>query len=197
LTPLPSDPRPRSITTDDSLLKNLYAFNFVSDGIPSAFQTPLSVFVPYLTVALRSPVWYYGEEQNANGGSDPYNREALWTLGASPYDVSEECSLPSDCALADELASQTTAAYYQYAKRLNAIRRAAYVLASPVASRKLLQADHSTLATVQRPRPPSTPTRPSSTRLRSPRLWSSKSSRCSRSSTIGGRARPPTRSPTW
>lgn len=35
-----SDPRPRSITTDDALLKNLYAFNFVSDGIPSASTAP-------------------------------------------------------------------------------------------------------------------------------------------------------------
>jgi len=47
-------------TTDMALLKNALAFTIMSDGIP---------------------IVYYGAEQAFTGGSDPYNREALWTSG--------------------------------------------------------------------------------------------------------------------
>lgn len=54
------------------LLANLFAYPFVTDGIP---------------------IFYYGDEQSGSvGPSDPENREALWTLGSSPYDVSSTCS---------------------------------------------------------------------------------------------------------
>ncbi|KAL7409786.1 glycoside hydrolase superfamily [Mrakia frigida] len=60
--------RARSITTDSSLLSNLFAYPFAIDGIP---------------------IWYYGDEQDgSDGGSDPLNREALWTLSSTPYDTS-------------------------------------------------------------------------------------------------------------
>ncbi|CED84418.1 glycoside hydrolase family 13 protein [Phaffia rhodozyma] len=77
-------PRPRSMTTDDALLKNMFTYSFVADGIP---------------------IWYYGDEQNASGGSDPSNREALWTLGDEPYD--------------------TSSTLYDYVTRMNAVRKAA------------------------------------------------------------------------
>ncbi|KAL7415124.1 putative alpha-amylase [Mrakia frigida] len=60
------NPRPRSATTDSSLLANLYTYSFVADGMP---------------------VWYYGDEQGAAGAADPANREALWTLGTKAYDT--------------------------------------------------------------------------------------------------------------
>lgn len=50
-------PRLASLTKDTALIRNAMTFPFVHDGIP---------------------IIYYGQEQGYQGGSDPYNREALW-----------------------------------------------------------------------------------------------------------------------
>ncbi|KII86283.1 glycoside hydrolase family 13 protein [Plicaturopsis crispa FD-325 SS-3] len=50
-------PRFMSMTQDASLIQNALTWPFVHDSIP---------------------ILYYGEEQGYQGGSDPYNREALW-----------------------------------------------------------------------------------------------------------------------
>jgi alpha-amylase len=50
-------PRLAVYTSDISLLKNALAFALLSDGIP---------------------IVYYGAEQQYDGRSDPFNREALW-----------------------------------------------------------------------------------------------------------------------
>lgn len=60
-------PRARSRTTDDALLANMFTYSFVADGVP---------------------IWYYGDEQGGDGVEDPKNREALWELGKSAYNVS-------------------------------------------------------------------------------------------------------------
>ncbi|KAI0742255.1 glycoside hydrolase family 13 protein [Daedaleopsis nitida] len=55
-------PRFRSLTQDDALVRNAMAWPFVQDGIP---------------------IVYYGQEQGYQGGADPANREALWLSGYS------------------------------------------------------------------------------------------------------------------
>ncbi|KAF8469430.1 glycoside hydrolase family 13 protein [Russula ochroleuca] len=50
-------PRLASLTKDSALIRNAMTFPFVHDGIP---------------------IVYYGQEQGYQGGTDPYNREALW-----------------------------------------------------------------------------------------------------------------------
>jgi alpha-amylase len=55
-----------SQTSDTSLFKNALAFIIMTEGIP---------------------VYYYGSEQGFTGGSDPANREALWT---SSYDTTSD-----------------------------------------------------------------------------------------------------------
>jgi alpha-amylase len=55
-----------SQTSDTSLFKNALTFIMMTEGIP---------------------VYYYGSEQGFNGGSDPANREALWT---SSYDTTSD-----------------------------------------------------------------------------------------------------------
>lgn len=49
-----------------SLAKNAVAFTIMADGIP---------------------IIYAGQEQHYNGGSDPYNREAVWLSG---YDTNKD-----------------------------------------------------------------------------------------------------------
>lgn len=49
-----------SYTDDMALAKNVAAFTIMADGIP---------------------IIYAGQEQHYNGGSDPYNREAVWLSG--------------------------------------------------------------------------------------------------------------------
>jgi alpha-amylase len=53
-------PRIPSMTTDLSLQKNAIAFMMLQDG---------------------TPIIYYGQEQQYNGGEVPYDREALWFSG--------------------------------------------------------------------------------------------------------------------
>ncbi|KAH9999621.1 glycoside hydrolase family 13 protein [Russula compacta] len=50
-------PRLGSETEDPGLIRNAVTFLFIHDGIP---------------------IVYYGQEQGYQGGTDPYNREALW-----------------------------------------------------------------------------------------------------------------------
>jgi len=50
-------PRLASATKDPGLIRNAMTFPFIHDGIP---------------------IVYYGQEQGYQGGTDPYNREALW-----------------------------------------------------------------------------------------------------------------------
>ncbi|KAJ5221488.1 uncharacterized protein N7469_010375 [Penicillium citrinum] len=54
------NPRFASYTDDMALAKNVAAFTIMADGIP---------------------IIYAGQEQHYNGGSDPYNREAVWLSG--------------------------------------------------------------------------------------------------------------------
>jgi alpha-amylase len=62
-----------SLTSDISLIKNAISFTILTDGIPiSKLRTLWRI-----KIKLTSLV-YYGQEQEYNGGSDPYNREALW-----------------------------------------------------------------------------------------------------------------------
>ena len=56
------NPRFPSLTSDLALAKNAIAFTILSDGIPIIYQ---------------------GQEQHFSGGSDPANREALWSSGYS------------------------------------------------------------------------------------------------------------------
>ena len=52
------NPRFESFQSDSALIRNAHAYPMVTDGIPYV---------------------YYGSEQGFTGGSDPLNREALWT----------------------------------------------------------------------------------------------------------------------
>lgn len=79
-------PRYNGLQVDPRTAWNALVWQFLNDGIPVAF---------------------YADEQAAGrsdhqGSGDPYNRQALWTQGAKPYD--------------------TTAAGYVNTKQLNAIR---------------------------------------------------------------------------
>lgn len=66
-------PRVRSFVKDDGLLRQLIGCAMLGDSIP---------------------ITYYGDEQTgAVGATDPQNREAMWTLGSSAYDVSPWGSL--------------------------------------------------------------------------------------------------------
>ncbi|CAI7639589.1 unnamed protein product [Penicillium glandicola] len=75
------NPRFASYTSDFSQAKNVISFIFLSDGIP---------------------IVYSGQEQHYSGGSDPYNREAIWLSGYP-----------------------TTSVLYQYIATTNKIRSAA------------------------------------------------------------------------
>ncbi|EIW67260.1 hypothetical protein TREMEDRAFT_33638 [Tremella mesenterica DSM 1558] len=76
------NPRMASYTSDTALIANAHAFPFVVDGIPYG---------------------YYGAEQGFSGGSDPDNREPLWTSGYN-----------------------TNTTLYTMFKNLNDVRRAAF-----------------------------------------------------------------------
>jgi alpha-amylase len=74
-------PRFASLTSDYILAKNIITFTFLIDGIPIIYQ---------------------GQEQHFSGGSDPYDREALWLSGYN-----------------------TNAQLYQFTKTVNSIRKLA------------------------------------------------------------------------
>ncbi|KAI0264018.1 glycoside hydrolase family 13 protein [Gloeopeniophorella convolvens] len=63
-------PRLPSITKDAGLIRNAITFPFIHDGIPIVYYGESSDGGVLSTFA--------GQEQGYQGGSDPYNREALW-----------------------------------------------------------------------------------------------------------------------
>ncbi|KAK7190365.1 hypothetical protein DPSP01_011555 [Paraphaeosphaeria sporulosa] len=81
-------PRFPSYTSDMSLVKNNLAYIMLKDGIPIVYQ---------------------GQEQHLNGGTDPFNREAIWLSGYN-----------------------TDAELYKFIKQLNAIRKLAISKASSI-----------------------------------------------------------------